>query len=120
MSESLYPCPCCGFLEFNEPAGSYGICSICGWEDDHVQLAHPFMRGGANGGSLFDCQQEILKEIPAEIREYEGDMREINWRPLRKEDFRADAETPKTGFEYFNSAAEILPSYYWEEDNRNK
>ena len=32
------PCPCCGYLVFDEPVGSFDICPICDWEDDDVQL----------------------------------------------------------------------------------
>ncbi|UOX88817.1 hypothetical protein MUY14_45345 [Amycolatopsis sp. FBCC-B4732] len=37
-AEAGYPCPCCGHLAFGEPPGSYGICGVCFWEDDPVQL----------------------------------------------------------------------------------
>ncbi|MBO0846033.1 MAG: hypothetical protein J2P22_11530 [Nocardioides sp.] len=33
-----YPCPCCGYLVFDEEPGSYDICAVCGWEDDLSQL----------------------------------------------------------------------------------
>jgi len=36
QAASTYPCPCCGYLVFTEPPGSYDICSICFWEDDPV------------------------------------------------------------------------------------
>ncbi len=36
-----YPCPCCGYLVFTEPPGSYTICPICFWEDDISQLRFP-------------------------------------------------------------------------------
>jgi len=36
-----YPCPCCGYLVFTEPPGSFEICPICFWEDDVSQLAIP-------------------------------------------------------------------------------
>jgi hypothetical protein len=118
MTDNIFPCPCCGFLEFNEPPGSYSICSICGWEDDHVQLAHPFMRGGANGGSLFECQQVILKKIPAEVSEYEGQHRVSDWRPLTEADYPSGNEFPKTGLDYFFAAADTLPEYYWKKTNQ--
>ncbi len=114
MNELNYPCPSCGFLIFDEPPGSYDICDICGWEDDHVQLKHPFMRGGANGGSLFDYQQEILKEIPIEVREHSGYVRDSDWYPLRLEDFVEDKSTPNSGLSYFTAATEKAPTYYWE------
>ncbi|MEV6629559.1 CPCC family cysteine-rich protein [Actinoplanes sp. NPDC051470] len=27
--ETRFPCPCCGYLEFGEPPGSYDSCEIC-------------------------------------------------------------------------------------------
>ena len=42
-----YPCPCCGYLMFGEPPGSYEICKICFWEDDISQLRF-VTRGGAS------------------------------------------------------------------------
>ncbi len=119
MSELNYPCPSCGFLIFDEPSGSYDICDICGWEDDHVQLKYPFMRGGANGGSLFDYQQEILKEIPAEIMEHNGYLRDSSWHPLRHKDFVEDKNTPNSGLSYFMAATEDAPIYYWKKEISN-
>ena len=121
MEDQSYPCPSCGFLVFGEPPGSYDICSICGWEDDHVQLKHPMMRGGANGGSLFEYQQQILKEVPVEVREHEGYIRCRDWRPLDKADLESSVGAPETGLEYFHAAAEDSPpSYYWEKDHKPK
>ncbi len=53
-----YPCPTCGFLTFCEPPGSYEICAVCGWEDDHVQLQFPLATVGANQECLFKHQQK--------------------------------------------------------------
>jgi hypothetical protein len=116
MENQSYPCPSCGFLVFYEPPGSYDICSICGWEDDHVQLKHPLMRGGANGGSLFEYQQQILKEIPAEVKEHGGYIRSPDWFPLRPEDCVVNADAPHSGLGYFLSATEDAPPYYWKKD----
>ncbi|MGB7305585.1 MAG: CPCC family cysteine-rich protein, partial [Burkholderiaceae bacterium] len=58
--ETYYPCPSCGFKIFSDLPGTYEICDICNWEDDHVQLRHPGMRGGANRKSLLESQREIL------------------------------------------------------------
>ncbi len=118
VEELLYPCPSCGFQVFDEPTGSYDICPICGWEDDHVQLKYPLMRGGANGGSLLDYQQEILKKIPAEIKESDGYFRGSDWRPLRSEDYSDQENIPKNGLGYFLSATECEPSYYWKQDKK--
>lgn len=84
-----YPCPCCGYLIFDEPSGSYDICEICFWEDDIVQLAFPNMDGGANKCSLIEgqacfaqygaCEQRHVDDVrsPAGV-----DTRDPLWRPL--------------------------------------
>lgn len=45
VKEDLYPCPCCGYLVFDEEPGSYDNCPVCGWEDDLSQLRFPTMAG---------------------------------------------------------------------------
>ena len=49
-----FPCPCCGYLTYtgSPPAGDYGICPVCFWEDDPVQAVNPDFEGGANRVSL--------------------------------------------------------------------
>src|SRR5687767_420688 len=70
-----FPCPVCGHDSFGgEPPGSFGICSVCGWEDDPSQIRHPRMRGGANTGSIFDYQQESNT-----WRITEADVRDPDW-----------------------------------------
>lgn len=57
-----YPCPCCGYLTFEEPPnGSYDICPVCFWEDDEIQLEDPDYEGGANGPSLNQCKKNFLE-----------------------------------------------------------
>ncbi|MET9876263.1 CPCC family cysteine-rich protein [Actinacidiphila glaucinigra] len=54
------PCPCCGRLVFDVEdgwPGSYAICPVCFWEDDHVQLRWPFMPVGSNRVPLVQAQQ---------------------------------------------------------------
>lgn len=109
-----YPCPACGFLVFNEPSGSYDICPICNWEDDHVQLARPIMRGGANGGSLLDYQQRIIAQIPPDVRVYGEYKRHPDWRPLAESDYAPNGATPQSGLEYFYAATEDAQPYYWQ------
>ncbi|HEP9402485.1 hydrolase, partial [Pseudomonas aeruginosa] len=42
-----YPCPCCGYLTFDEePCGTYEICPVCYWEDDIAQNKDPDYDGG--------------------------------------------------------------------------
>lgn len=69
MSEeaAIYPpytCPCCGYLMYEEPPGSYDICKICFWEDDLVQLRDVRFGGGANIPNLITAQQ-MYQEIGA-------------------------------------------------------
>ena len=90
---NLFSCPSCDFLVFSGPVGSYKICGICGWEDDHVQLKYPGMCGGPNKGSL---------------KEYQGNKRNSKWCPLKKEVIDSD-----TGVNYFQAATEGSPDHHW-------
>ena len=69
-----YPCPCCGYLTFDEmPDGTYDICPVCFWEDDPIQLQDPQYEGGANRVSLEQarinykafgaCREDILPHV---------------------------------------------------------
>jgi hypothetical protein len=114
-NNNLFPCPSCGFLIFSEAPGSYEMCSICGWEDDPVQLTSPGMKGGANGGSLKEYQDDILKEIPLDILEYEGSKRAKNWRPLKDEEV-INSDNGE-GINYFHASLNTdTPKYYWEDN----
>lgn len=112
MNVHPYPCPCCGFLVFDRPAGSYDLCRICDWEDDQVQLEHPGMSGGANTESLAEAQRELLKSVPANLEEYDGVRRDPTWRPLVPEDL-IPAGAPTDGLGYFEGAVADSPPYYW-------
>ena len=112
-----FPCPSCGFLVFSEPSGSYDICPLCGWEDDHVQLIHPLLQGGANRQSLAESQLEALKKWPLEIREHDSVLRDSAWRPLREEELKVSFDTPRDGQSYFDATSEE-PSYYWLSDEK--
>ena len=108
-----FPCPVCGFLVFDDPSGSFDICPICGWEDDHVQLTYPGMRGGANGASLAEEQALELTLHPLEIREAGGFARDPEWRPLRAEEIVSPPGEPRSGQDYFRAAIADSPEYYW-------
>lgn len=108
-----YPCPACGFEVFARPAGSYDLCPLCNWEDDEVQLRFPSMRGGANGDSLSEHQQKILKALPPSITESKGFRRDASWRPLTAADCENAGEMPLTGRAYFDSIDAEEPKYYW-------
>lgn len=53
---------------FREPPGSYGICQICFWEDDLVQLRWPDWEGGANSPSLIQAQLNYARHGAMEDR----------------------------------------------------
>lgn len=80
-----YPCPCCGFVTFSEPSGSYEICVICGWEDDNLQLRDPGLSGGANRRSLYD-EQRSGGWATLELDLFQGYQRSPGWRPAQRED----------------------------------
>lgn len=50
-----YLCPVCGCRSFKEK-GKYEICTICGWEDDPIQIKDPDYIGGANRMSLNEAR----------------------------------------------------------------
>ena len=119
MSESkenkTYPCPVCGYMSFSEPPGSYDICSVCNWEDDQLQAKHPRMRGGANGGSIFDYQQEEqMAKWVIEKNEDGHDVleRDPDWRPMRPDEAQLpDDEVGDTDYklDYYHGEE----PYYW-------
>jgi hypothetical protein len=87
--ENRYTCPCCGYLVFSEPPGSYDICPICDWEDDDVQLRFPTRGGGANKMSLVEAQKNFANlgakgtEHIAHVRKSaKSDLRDKDWRML--------------------------------------
>ena len=54
--KKYYPCPICGKWVFERP-GDYGICLVCGWENDPVQAKAPDFSGGANKMSLNETKK---------------------------------------------------------------
>jgi len=97
---------------FSEPPGSYDICELCGWEDDHVQLTHPNMGGGANKSSLAAHQQRALQTYPLGVNVVGGHTRSSEWRPLRPSEVQSRS-APADGKAYFEAAADHAPQYYW-------
>ncbi|MCC9606432.1 hypothetical protein LOC68_17890 [Blastopirellula sp. JC732] len=108
-----YPCPACGFEVFDEPAGSYENCPVCGWEDDAVQLRYPHLQYGSNEGSLWQWQEAAQKRYPLEQQEIEEFRRCADWRPLTAADCGSIDDQPTTGAEYLDAAAKDAPPYYW-------
>ena len=94
-----YPCPCCGYYMFDEPPGSYVICSICFWEDDAIQLETPTYSGGANTPSLIESQANFAslgameERLLDHVRKPDAqDMRDPRWRPATEKDCGTDDE----------------------------
>ena len=113
MNSARYPCPACGFLQFAEPPGSHEICRLCGWEDDHVQLAHPRLRGGANKGSLVEAQAMALRTYPRAVTKVGQWLRDGTWRPLTEEEAQISPDAPQTSREYAQAWVTEEPAYYW-------
>lgn len=58
--EPSFPCPCCGYLTYDEePEGHYEICEVCFWEDDPIQLKDHDFEGGANTPSLNQAKENF-------------------------------------------------------------
>ena len=114
MDDKEYPCPCCGFLMFGGPPGTYEICQVCGWEDDPVQLRFPAMGGGANKLSLAQSQARILLRVDQAVLVFGGFRRAHGWRPLGPGDVATPDSSPSTGLQYFEAACEDSALYYWQ------
>ena len=54
-------CPCCNFCTLEGRLGGFDICPVCYWEDDAVQNDDPDYKGGANGISLGEAQENYKK-----------------------------------------------------------
>ena len=108
-----FPCPACGYKVFDEPAGSYDICGVCGWEDDPVQLRYPCTSGGANKQSLWEWQKAVLGTLSLETQSERGLQRCSDWRPLEEKDCQDSRDAPTSGVPYFESASGARPLYYW-------
>jgi hypothetical protein len=114
-----YPCPCCGYLTYEEPPGSYAICDVCFWEDDIAQLRWPLLEGGPNRWCLVDGQANYAAigamdaEFLPHVRPPEPDEeRDPGWRPV---DMSVD------DFEFVDEedgqAPSDLTTLYWWRDN---
>jgi hypothetical protein len=113
-----YPCPCCGYMSFDEPPGSYDICPICFWEDDASQLRNPYS-GGANI-PLVKAQAAYInikakrEDLISYVREpVEGDIKCEDWRPFNPE--TDDCGEILGGMSYFESVCAGIKGepYYW-------
>jgi len=114
-----YPCPCCGHIVFDEPAGSYEVCPICYWEDDLSQLRFPETDGGANIPSLIEGQKNFQKYGASALglKQYvrpptQNEQVEDGWRPI---DLNTDdIEKPVEGIDYGKTYPDDHAAlYYW-------
>jgi hypothetical protein len=113
-------CACCGYRTLPEGAGNYGICPVCWWEDDPVQMASPLLRGGANAVSLAEAQLYFIgsgfsdPRFTAHVRPpAENEDADPAWRPWES---RRDLEGDRTlrgGADYFHAAAAEPGAPYW-------
>ena len=116
QGKPLFPCPCCGYLVFEERPGSYEICRVCGWEDDVSQLRFP-TRSGANA-PLIERQRAVANprewERTTITPEDHGYVRDADWRPLDPD--VDDIEEPRPGVDYGSAyAGDYTAYYYWRE-----
>lgn len=103
-------CPGCGFRTIGEDFyGSYEICSVCGWEDDAVQLGNPCSGGGANRESLVECQQRVAALSKDQVGAFERDP---NWRPLTEEEVAYFASIAKRSHWTFKGETEPELAYW--------
>ncbi len=106
-------CPACGFQTFDEGNyGTFGICDVCGWEDDGVQLANPACWGGANAASLIEAQAAALAEHPLTKMELDGVSRDPLWRPLNPAEIVA-AKAEREAKYWKNKAVLDIKDAYW-------
>jgi hypothetical protein len=117
---SKFPCPCCGYLVFNQVPGFHQTCPICGWEDDLSQLRFPLMPGSSNGVCLREAQRNFADYGASEQRNrgrvrdpVEGEALDPGWRPLDLE--RDNVEQPARGIRYGDSYPwpDTTVLYYW-------
>ncbi|WP_239990193.1 CPCC family cysteine-rich protein [Corticimicrobacter populi] len=115
---NLFTCPCCGYLMFSEPPGSYDICPICFWEDDGFQLYYPEQSGGANPSSLLTAQVNFIqfgacdRAMASKTRTITpDDIRDERWFPLwMRKVHLPDADTEPSHPQATHSMTDL---YYW-------
>jgi hypothetical protein len=118
MAKRTFPCPCCGYLMFEEGPGSYDICKICFWEDDDVQLRDPHFGGGANVLSLLESQRNFEAFGATEQRflvhvrpPNQSDSRDPGWTPADPVRHNLERSLPEGGWE--TPWPKDLTELYW-------
>ena len=119
----MFTCPCCGYLIFAEPPGSFEICKICFWEDDIAQLVFPTMAGGANSVSLSEAQANFSdygvseRRFQDQVRQVEStDSRDTTWRRFDpKADLYLNWDKPTERERWKNEKHKVSDKqfYYW-------
>ena len=107
-----FPCPCCGWVVFEEPLGSYDICPVCGWEDDLAQLRFP-TTGGPNRPLVIEQAAWLDTSGGNPNGHLESDFeREPEWRPI---DLTMDnIEIPEPGRDHGRTyPVDRTVYYYW-------
>jgi predicted nucleotidyltransferase len=109
-----YPCPCCGYLTMHDLGGSE-YCSICGWEDDLVQLRW-VDAGGPNHVSLIEAQRNFEaygwseeNRVDRVRRPRADDVRDAGWR--RIDPYFGDVEPYGKPYPAWPRTTTTL--YYW-------
>jgi hypothetical protein len=78
-----FQCPCCNYYTFYQPpAGEYGICTVCWWEDDPFQLADPDFVTGTNHEISLNQAKRNFKEIGVSNPEMKHRSRKPNEQEL--------------------------------------
>jgi len=113
-----FTCPCCGYLSFSEPPGSYDICEVCWWEDDLVQLCDPNYGGGANVASLLRAQANFAAHgwcedgMPPYVRTPPAaEARDPTWRRAELE--AADLQAVPPSSVWIGDRVDVEKAYYW-------
>ncbi|MCP5345360.1 MAG: hypothetical protein H7A04_00630 [Pseudomonadales bacterium] len=111
-------CACCGYKTIVEK-GCYEICPICYWEDDSVQEADPWFKGGVNSPSLYEAQENYQKYGAMEERFISNvrapgktDEKDKSWRRLNEAD-KEYCTTPAI-IEKVWGSKEAISYNYWE------
>lgn len=113
----LWPCPCCGYVVFGEPPGSFEICPVCGWEDDLSQLRFASSEGGANALSLLEAQADYARKERQGSGGHGGPppagyVRDPGWRRL--DPYADHIDIPEPGRDYGRRYADDSTTlYYW-------